>query len=301
MTMTSSSALAGSFEAAALHGSDRNGVTLRAALAEFGGDPDRVVAEAYRPDEVIGYIEVHIEQGPVLEAANEPLAVVSAIAGQSRYQVAVRGVSGHAGTVPMALRRDALAAAAEMIMAVESTAQKARQPMVATVGEITARPGAVNVVPGEVAFSLDLRAGEDDTRREAANVLERSFAAIAERRKVSVTMTTVHEKAVTLASPRLKQIIADAIADLTGRPPREMMSGAGHDGQAMARLTDVGMIFVRCRGGISHNPDEYASPADIGLAIEALIGTITRMAAARRTAITDGRGAKSDPDGQMEG
>jgi allantoate deiminase len=278
-TLTSSSALAGAFEPETLEARDRSGTTLRAAVTAFGGDPDRIAAETYARDEVLAYLEVHIEQGPVLEQTNQPLAIVSAIAGQSRHRVIVTGASGHAGTVPMALRRDALTAAAEMIAAVEAEARDGRSGLVATVGEISARPGVVNVIPGEVTFSLDVRAADEAVRQQTVARLQGTFASIARRRGVTVAVETVHEKPVTPAAPRLRRAIAEAITAVTGHPPPEMMSGAGHDGQAMAKLTDIGMIFVRCRGGISHNPDEYASPTDIGLAIEALIGTIVGLAA----------------------
>jgi allantoate deiminase len=276
-TLTSSLAIAGAFDRAALDAVDKDGTTLRDALAAFGGRPDAIAGEEYRAVDVIGYIEVHIEQGPVLEQAGEPLAVVSAIAGQSRHRVRVTGEAGHAGTVPMALRRDALAAAAEMVLAVEAAARDGRASLVATVGEIFARPGAVNVVPGAAAFSIDIRSADDNVRHDAIDALRKTFAAIAGRRGVTVTVEMVHEKRVTPAAPRLKQAIAGAIREVSGHAAREMMSGAGHDGQAMAHLTDVGMIFVRCRDGVSHNPAEYASPADMGLAIEALIATIVRL------------------------
>ncbi len=277
-TLTSSRAVAGGFDRTALDAADRDGVTLRDALTRFGGSPERIDGEAYKGDGVAGYLEVHIEQGPVLEAMGEPLAVVSAIAGQGRYRIQVTGEAGHAGTVPMHLRRDALVAAAEMVRAVESIAQAGAAGLVATVGDISVRPGAVNVIPGSATFSLDIRAADDAVRQRAFAQLRAAFDAIAAARRVTVAVETVHEKGVTPASPRMRAAIAAGIADATGHAPRDLMSGAGHDGQAMARLTDIGMIFVRCRGGISHNPREYTSPVDIGVAIEALIRTIVRLA-----------------------
>jgi allantoate deiminase len=279
-TLTSSAAIAGTFDPAALEAADDSGTTVRAALLAAGGDPVRIASEALRRDQVLGYLEVHIEQGPVLEAAGEPLAVVSAIAGQGRHRVRVTGETGHAGTVPMKLRRDALAAAAEMILAVEATARAGSTPLVATVGQIAARPGVVNVIPGTAEFSLDVRAADDRERRDVMAVLRAAFETIARRRGVAVDVEAVHDKPVTVASSALRQAIGEAIRDVTGKAPRELMSGAGHDGQAMAHLTEVGMIFVRCRGGISHSSREYASPADIGVATEALIRTILRIAEA---------------------
>jgi allantoate deiminase len=277
-TLASSLAVAGAFDAAALDSADRDGTTLRAALAGFGCDITGIAQEAYRREDVLAYLEVHIEQGPVLEQAGEPLAVMSAIAGQARYRVGVDGEAGHAGTVPMGMRHDALAAAAEMVLAVEAAAAGANGPLVATVGEISVRPGAVNVIPGTAEFSIDIRAAADAVRAAQEATLRRTFAAVAARRGVSVTMKLVHEKPVTPTSAKLNRQAAAAILEVTGKAPHEIMSGAGHDGQAMAHLTNIAMIFVRCRGGISHNPREYASPEDIGLAIEALVRTILRMA-----------------------
>jgi allantoate deiminase len=278
-TMTSSQAIAGTLEADALEAVDRNGTTLRAAITAFGGDLAGIAAEAMSREDVLGYLEVHIEQGPVLDGAGEPLGIVSAIAGQGRYRVKVTGEAGHAGTVPMGMRRDALAAAAEMISAVEKAVMRAGEAsLLATVGQVTVHPGASNVIPGNAEFSLDIRAADDRTRHLTSSAIQMAVESIGSRRGTAVQFEAVHGKPVTPMSPRLRRAIAGAIAQVTGKQPRELMSGAGHDAQAMARLTDVGMIFVRCRGGISHNPQEYASPADIGLAVEALVRTIEHLA-----------------------
>ena len=278
-TLISSSAIAGTVNTAVLEMTDAGGMTMGAALAEFGADADHITAEAYRSADVLGYLEVHIEQGPVLEQAGEPLGLVSAIASQGRYRLSVRGEAGHAGTVPMALRHDALAAAGEMMLAIETVArQGAGSSLVATVGEIRVSPGASNVIPGGAEFSLDLRAADDETRATAASEIRVTTQQIAARRGVVVGIETVHEKPVAVCAPRLRRAIAAAIESVTGGTPRELMSGAGHDGQAMIHLTDIGMIFVRCRGGISHNPLEFVTVADIGLAVEALIRTIVKIA-----------------------
>ncbi len=278
-TLISSSAIAGTVDASVLELTDADGMTMRNALAEFGCDAEHITAEAYYRADVLGYLEVHIEQGPVLEQAGEPLGVVSAIASQGRYRFSVRGEAGHAGTVPMRVRHDALAAAAEMMMAIEQVATKgAKSSMVATVGEIKAAPGASNVIPGSVEFSLDLRAADDAARMAAATEIRAATRQIGIRRGVVVGIETVHEKPVATCAPRLKRAIAAAIESVTGAKPRELMSGAGHDGQAMIHLTDIGMIFVRCRAGISHNPLEFVTVADMGLAVEALIRTIQSIA-----------------------
>jgi len=282
-TLIGSSTVAGALNDPMLDLTDAEGVTIRAALASFGGDPDALEAEAYRRDDVLGYLEVHIEQGPVLEQLGLPLGVVTAIAAQTRYRVTVTGVAGHAGTVPMVIRHDALTAAAEMVLAIEAVALAANAAgegaaVVATVGEIKALPGASNVIPGEVRFSLDLRAGSDAARDAAAAEIGGRLDAIAKRRAVTWRIDTVHEKRVAASAPDMVERIGGAIERTTGRPAHRLMSGAGHDGQAMIHLAPIGMIFVRCRGGISHNPAEYASPSDMEIAVKALVETILGFA-----------------------
>jgi hydantoinase/carbamoylase family amidase len=279
-TLISSSTIAGAVDASVLDMEDQTGMTMRDALAEFGADASHLTAEAYLRANVMGYLEVHIEQGPILDQANEPLGVVTAIAGQGRYRIHIHGEAGHAGTVPMAIRHDALAGAAEIITLVEDVARKgAKANLVATVGDIRATPGASNVIPGATDFSLDVRAADDATRTAAATEIRQRGRQIGARRGVVFGMETVHEKPVAVCAPRLRRAISTGIQQVTGKAPRELMSGAGHDGQAMVKLTDIGMIFVRCRAGISHNPLEYVTPDDMGLATEALIHTIEALAA----------------------
>lgn len=278
-TLIGSSTVSGALGDAMLDLTDANGVTIRDALLAFGGDPDALADEAYAPGSVIGYLEVHIEQGPVLEQAGEPLGVVSTIASQGRYRIAIKGEAGHAGTVPMDVRHDALAAAAQVILITEEIALKHQKAScVATVGEIKVSPGASNVIPGLVEFSLDLRAATDEARATAAEAIRYRIRNIGVKRGVLVSIETMHEKPVATCAPHLKKAIAGAIGKATGKKARELMSGAGHDGQAMIHLTDIGMIFVRCRAGISHNPLEFVEPEDLGTAVEALVGTIESMA-----------------------
>ena len=283
-TLIGSSVVAGALRDPMLDLTDADGITIRAALAAFGGDPDALDGEAYRPDDVLGYVEAHIEQGPVLERLGLQLGVVTSIAGQARFRITVEGEAGHAGTVPMTIRHDAMTAAAEMILAIEAIGMAfegdgegstvARKEIVATVGELRVFPGAGNVIPGEVRFSLDLRAAEDPLRIRAEAEIRRRLNDIAARRSVGVEIETMHEKAVAACGPVMVERIAAAVEQVTGVGAYRMMSGAGHDGQAMCHLTPIGMIFVRCRGGISHNPAEYASPEDMGLAVAALVETI---------------------------
>ncbi len=278
-TLVSSSAVAGCLVPSDLDARDADGVALRAALGAFGGDPEAVASAAYVRDETLAYLEVHIEQGPVLEAEQLPLGIVTSIAGQSRFSITVIGEAGPAGTVPMALRRDALAASAEMMLAIEDVARAGSvHQMVATVGRLAAKPGAVNVIPAEVTFTLDIRADADAPRLAAIAELEARLRSIATSRGVSVTMEKFYESPTTPCAPRLQEAFAGAMRDL-GLAERRLASGAGHDGHAMHHLTDVGMLFVRCRGGISHNPAEFAAIDDMGLAVEALVRAVVRLAA----------------------
>jgi allantoate deiminase len=276
-TLSSSSACAGAFENETLTLSDRNGVTFADAIKAYGKNPAEIPAAAYNTGEAAAYVEVHIEQGPLLEACNEPLGVVTGIVGQSRWRVIVSGEAGHAGTVPMNLRRDALAGAAEMALMAERLArQHASDAMVATVGRIEASPGATNIIPGRVVFTLDLRCMDDKLRRAAVAQFEIEARKIAMARKLGVGLEPFHEAAATVCDARLQDALATAISDL-GHKPMRLPSGAGHDAQMMAKLCPAAMMFVRCRGGISHNPAEYASPADMGLAVAALIRFIERF------------------------
>lgn len=277
-TLSGSRAVAGTFDPAALEATDEEGVRLAAALAEFGGDPAAVESAARQPDTVVGYLEVHIEQGPVLEREGLPVGVVTAIAAQRRAQVEVAGEAGHAGTVPMRLRRDALAAAAEMILAVEERARNSAD-LVATVGRIAAAPGAVNVIAGAARFSLDVRAPTDSACAEAAAEIESALAEIAPRRGVGLSIVHGHAAAATPCDPALAAALAGAVADL-GLPVRQLASGAGHDAMAMAALCPVGMLFVRCRGGVSHHPAEAIAAADAETAVRVLVQTLHRLAQA---------------------
>ncbi len=277
-TLLSSSAIAGRFSPADLDKADADGVTVRDALAAFGCDPSAAGDAACDPAEILGYLEVHIEQGPVLEYEKLPLGVVTSIAGQTRFKCVVLGEAGHAGTAPMHLRRDALAAAAEIMGEIERIARAGRDDsLVATVGQMLVTPGAVNVVPARVDFSLDLRAASDPPRQAAIAEVRAKAREVAERRHVAVMIEPYHESATTPCAPALQQAFADGVASL-GLPVRRLTSGAGHDGHAIHHLTDVGMLFVRCRRGISHNPLEFTEKDDMGLAVEALIGAIGSLA-----------------------
>ena len=252
--------------------------SLSEALAGFGLAPrPRLDELPYDPDELVGYLEVHIEQGPVLEAMGAPLGVVSSIAAATRLRARVRGDGGHAGTVPMALRRDALAAAAELVGAVEKIGLASADGVVCTVGEFTVGAPAANSIAGSVEFSIDLRAPYDDLLSAAQGALVAELDRIAHRRAVEMEVETEYEGAATICDDDLSDAFNQALVDL-GLPAPRLPSGAGHDAQSLAEITPVAMLFVRCRAGASHDPAEYASPEDIGLAVAALVRTLSSLA-----------------------
>jgi allantoate deiminase len=263
-TLLGSRAVAGSFDRANLDRADRDGVSMRAAMRSFGLDPDAIGDAARRREDVLAYAELHIEQGPVLEDEGLPVGVVTAINGGNRFSVELTGMAGHAGTVPMGLRRDALVAAAECVMAVELIAGSERD-IVGTVGKIEALPGAINVIPGRARFSVDVRAPTDAQRERAAEAIRGAFADIARRRRVTLDMQLLWDAKTAPCAPWLQEQIAAAVAG-EGIAPRRLPSGAGHDGMAIIAIADIGMLFVRCKGGISHNPAEAISEEDAGVA-----------------------------------
>jgi allantoate deiminase len=253
-----STALAGSFRPEWLELRDADGVSLAEALRQFGGDPDQIAAR----DDLLGYCELHIEQGPVLERRGAPVGVVTAITGQTQAELTFRGEAGHAGTVPMGDRRDALAAAAEWMLAAEAVAGD----VVATVGRIAVEPGARNVIPGEAWLTLDVRHTDDAVRRQAVAGLRSEAERVAAGRGVEVDWDERGETAAVPTSAELTERLAAAVG-----PRAEMLpSGAGHDGVAMAAVAPIAMLFVRCERGISHNPAEAVAEADVAVALDVL-------------------------------
>jgi allantoate deiminase len=260
-TLLGSRAVAGTFDPAVLDAVDAAGVTMRDALRGCGLAPDKIGAVARRPGDVLAYAELHIEQGPVLEAEGLPTGVVTAINGGNRFAIELTGMAGHAGTVPMHLRRDALAAAAECVLAVERIATEL-PGIVGTVGRIEALPGAMNVIPGKVRFSLDVRAPTDEKRHAAVAAMRAACEAIAQRRNVAFALSPLWEAKTALCDPELQRQFAAAIL-AEGARVHHLPSGAGHDGMAIIAIAPIGMLFVRCAGGISHNPAEAVTLADI--------------------------------------
>ena len=265
-TFLGSRAIVGRFDNAVLQRVDEQGITLADAIRGVGRDIAAIPAIARKPDEVACFVEVHIEQGPVLLEANLPVGVVTGIAGSVRRMVTVKGLSGHAGTVPMGSRRDAAAAAAEIVLAVESRCST-EPGLVGTVGQLQVRGGAVNVIPGQCDLSIDIRSGRDTSRDAADAAVSADIRRIQERRNVTVEQIKVLEAPSVPCSADLQDAWAASIERITGHPAARLPSGAGHDAMMMANLTDIGMLFVRCgNGGISHHPAESLSSEDAGIA-----------------------------------
>jgi allantoate deiminase len=279
-TFLGSSVYAGAFDGKRLSLEDKKGVTLRDAVRTFGGDPDALEGNGRSRDDLLGYCEVHIEQGPVLEQMDLPVGVVTAINGQSRIKVGFTGQAGHAGTVPMEGRRDALCAAAESVLEIESAAK--REPeAVATVGEIKVFPGAINVIPAEATHSLDLRHPDDAARERLRDHLEWRAKEIAASRGCDYSWELTQETPAVPADPELSALLMKAVED-SGFPVHQLPSGAGHDAAQMAALTPMAMLFVRCKEGISHNPAESVKREDVGAAIEVLGRFLTLLAEGER-------------------
>ncbi|ETA51701.1 Zn-dependent hydrolase [Ponticoccus alexandrii] len=262
-----SHAYSGMLTEADLAAEGAGGLTVADRLRAVDLSPEAALqARATPPD---AYVELHIEQGPVLEAMGAPLGVVSSIVGQTRLSVTLLGAAGHAGTVPMRMRRDALAGAAECVLAIEALAKE--QGVVATVGQLDCRPGAINVIPGEAAFTVDMRSGDPARQAAARTALDRALEEIAGRRGLTLTVEQLSHVAPTTCDPTLLAQLAAAV----GAEAPIMESGAGHDAIAMSRIAPVGMLFVACRGGISHDPAEHVEPADVSAALQALRRFVT--------------------------
>jgi allantoate deiminase len=266
-TYLGSRAIAGTFDNADLGRADAAGVTMAEAVSAFGGNPSRIADDRWQ-GQLLGYVEVHIEQGPVLESLGLPVGVVTAIAGQARYRITFTGLAGHAGTVPMRGRRDALAAAAEFVLAVEAEGAS-RDGLVATVGQLSVYPGASNVIPGEAALSLDVRHPDNVVRLESTRQILERAREIASRRGIETAAQLLSENSSVPCSTTLQSLLANAI-EAAGLEPVHLASGAGHDAVPMSTLTEVAMLFVRCKGGISHNPAESVTADDVAVAIDVL-------------------------------
>lgn len=271
-TLLGSRAVAGTLSETDLLYKDENGISIAEAMSNCGLNPKKYRAAARRREELLGYLELHIEQGPVLEENNKPCGVVSGIAGASRLAFTLEGKAGHAGTVPMNNRKDALVGAALLVAKVEEIAASF-SPLVATVGKLSVSPGVSNVIPGKVTGSLDIRDMDNERKEHAISEMENAVRDICSRRNLSYHIETIMETPPVHCSVKLTERIAAGLIK-NGIKPIQMMSGAGHDAMAMAKITDIGMIFVRCKDGVSHHPDEYVSPHDLQAGVQVMLDTV---------------------------
>jgi allantoate deiminase len=261
-----SRAVAGTFDLKMLACEDSEGIRMDACIRAFGLDPDKI-PDAALDDDVLGFVEIHIEQGPVLDSEGLPLAVVEGIVGQSRLGFRFSGQANHAGTTPMYLRRDALAAAAEWMTAVETAAREA-EGLVATVGKISIEPNAGNVIPGVVNASLDVRHMQNRVREDFVRMFSQLASSIAHKRGVGVgRVEKMNEPTVPM--DRMLSADLEAAVEAAGFPPRRMPSGAGHDAMVMATRVPAAMLFLRSPGGLSHHPDETVREEDVEAALKA--------------------------------
>ena len=271
-----SSAIAGCFNETVLDRHDANGVSLATLLRAEGVDVTAIRKLARRPETLRGYLEVHIEQGPVLLQNDLPVGIVSSIAASARFRVAIHGVAGHAGTVPMSLRHDAAAAAAEIVLAVERRCAEGHN-LVGTVGQLAVPHGVINVIPAWCELSIDIRAGDDATHAAAIADILAAICRIAERRGVTAEVADIARHAAVACAPQIQSALARAIGR-AGIKPFYLASGAGHDGEMFAGVTDIGMLFVRCgNGGISHSPRETVTAADVDIAARILLDAVVNL------------------------
>jgi allantoate deiminase len=271
-----SRALVGRLDDSLLDSRDANGITVRGAIENFGLKPSEIPRAALH-DHAVAYLEFHIEQGPVLESLGLPLGIVEAIVGLTRVELVFAGRANHAGTTPMYLRRDAIAAAAEWLVAVEHTAQNC-PGLVATVGQIEAKPGAINVIAAEARVSLDIRHGSDGVRNENADALVHLAEKIAARRGLSLKHRVLLSQMAIAMDPYLTGQVEEAVRR-TGCKPHLMVSGAGHDAMILAERIPAAMIFVRSPGGISHDPAESVELEDVAKALECGLHLLDQLAA----------------------
>jgi allantoate deiminase len=274
-TFLGSRAITGALTLQDLESRDGEGISLAEALENIGLDSRNYTTARRFSNELLGYLELHIEQGPVLEQINLPCGVVTDIAGASRVTFYVEGKAGHAGTVPVSLRKDALAGAAEVVLEIEKLARQ-YSPLVATVGRLEVKPGASNVIPGLVYGTLDIRDVNPDRKRNCMESIFRTTKDICARRGLSYGFKEVLEIPPVQCSPHFVRVLEDAMQK-NGITPVRMTSGAGHDAMAMAHITDTGMIFVRCKGGISHHPEESVTAEDMEAGAKVLLDSVIHL------------------------
>ena len=245
-------------------------------MLDFGLQPEIAGHDQYMKEQLLAYLEVHIEQGPVLESKDLAVGVVTAIAGAKRYQFNVRGMAGHAGTVPLDLRQDALCGVAQMISSIEYFASN--HDVVATVGKCEVKPGAVNVIPGEVSFTLDIRSQDQAILESSCVTLLNQLEAIAQERQLTFQSEKIYQAEAVPCSPQLQQQWAEVVEQQTQKEACLLHSGAGHDAMVIAKIAGIAMLFVRCEKGISHNPREQVMTSDVGVALTCLVEMIKKLA-----------------------
>lgn len=276
ITLLGSRGLTGTWPAGWLECQDAQGVSVAQAMVNVGLDPSRILMAERATEEFSAYLELHIEQGPVLEQADVSLGVVTAINGARRLTCCFTGEAGHAGTVPMAHRHDALTAAAQWIAFVEQKTRESGPDQVATVGTLQCEPGAVNVIPGAVTLTLDIRSPDDDRREMLLNALLDEAGRIAAQRGLSFSHDVFYTIAATPCDARLREVLAGAVSEVQGRA-LWLPSGAGHDAIAVAERWPSAMLFVRCDKGISHHPAERVQMEDVAKALQAYSAAVSKL------------------------
>lgn len=280
ITLLGSRGITGTWPESWLAQTDADGVSVAQAMVLAGLDPARIHLAARRPEEIAAYLELHIEQGPCLEQEGLALGVVEAINGARRLNCRFTGEAGHAGTVPMSHRKDALAAAAEWMVRVETLTREQGGNRVATVGTLRCAPGAVNVIPGDVTLTLDIRGPHDQPLDALLDTLLNEAQAIASRRQLRFSAEEFYRIAATACDSGLQQVLSEAVLAVQGRS-LTLPSGAGHDAIAMAERWPSAMLFVRCKGGISHHPAESVTADDVALAIAAYSRAVSALDAGK--------------------
>jgi allantoate deiminase len=269
--------ITGKLEEGELERSDKNGITRRQALLEFGCDPERFVSSRYPEGSIAAFLELHIEQGPILEAKGTPIGIVTGISGPLWLTVEMTGVAGHTGSVPMNMRQDALVGAAKIIIALNEIARsEPGAPTVGTVGSLAVFPDSRNIIPEKVSFTVDLRDIDLNRRHRLEELLMKALADVAEEHGLSYAVREDTNSEPRYCAEWIKEIMRNKAASY-GIPVPELMSGPFHDALVMSYVCDYGMIFVRSRDGISHNPKEYSSIEDISLGTDLLYQTVSHL------------------------
>ena len=256
---------------------DEHGISLAEAFVDFGLDPARLPGAFRRPEQLVGYLEAHIEQGPWLEDADRALGVVTSIAGARRFELTMVGKAGHAGGSPYDRRRDALVGASELVVEIERISKE--RGVIGTVGKMEVFPGGVNVIPGRVEFSLDLRAEYDEDRDAALRLIRDAAKGIASQRRLEFHYEELYRADAVVCDVDLRGAVEAGIRATGDDEPMAMWSRAGHDGMAVVAVAPIAMLFIRCKGGVSHHPDESVTKADVAAALEAYEATVLALAA----------------------